>query len=443
MDRLKPKTERTKNILEQIGMSSIYKVLSIAITFFLVPLSISYLGSEKYGLWLTVFSFIGWFSFFDFGIGNGLRNKLTIALSSNDIKLAKTYVSTAYFSMMVIMSLLIVIFIFPFYMIPWNSVFNYDGKESLGQLISIVYVLFSINLVLNILTAIYYADQKSSMPGLINFIGQLLVFITVYILMKLDESSLVLYGSIVIGSQVIVFILASFVAFFGKYSYLRPSLKHYNKIYLKELLSLGGKFFFLQILYVLVYSTDNFIINYFLGAEQVTIFNIAFKYFMFVTMGISIILQPYWSAFTSATAKNDDIWIKNSIKNLLRIAIFACVLIICMVFVSDTFYFLWIGDIEVPFLLTILVAINTVITIFTQLLSMYLNGTGKVTIQMYNGVFAATVNIPLSIFLAVNLDMGVSGVVLATILVKISGLIIYPLQVFRLLNKSATGIWNK
>jgi O-antigen/teichoic acid export membrane protein len=441
---LKISSERTRLIIKQISASSIYKVLSVAITFFLVPLSISYLGSEKYGLWLTIFSFIGWFSFFDFGIGNGLRNKLTITLNSDDTSLAKAYVSTAYFSMTVIMLLLIVLFIVPFYMIPWNSVFNYSGEESLSKLIAIVYVIFSINLVLKMLTAIYYADQKSSLPGLIQFLGQFLIFISIYTLMKSDETSLVLYGGIVVGTQMIVFIFASFIAFLGKYSSIRPSLAFYDKSHLKEILSLGGKFFLIQITYVLIYSTDNFIINYFFGAHQVTVFNIAFQYFMIATIVMSLILEPYWSAFTSALENDEQKWIKNSLKNLLTTATLLSVIVIIMIYIADIFYYYWIGDtVKVPFSLTVIIGILTILQIYMRPLFMFINGSGKVKIQMYLGVLLAFINIPLSILFAVYFNLGVPGVLLATVATRMIELIMYPIQVYRLVNKTAKGLWNE
>ncbi len=437
-------SDRTVAIIRQIGFSSIYKVLAILITFFLVPLSISFLGSERYGLWLTLFSFIGWFNIFDFGIGNGLRNKLTVALSSNNTKLAKTYVSTAYFSMLFIALFLIMLFSIPFYLIPWDSVFNYSGGESISQLIAVVYVIFSINLVLKMITTVYYADQKSSAAGLMNLIGQVIIFISIYIAMYSSDASLILYGSVVIGAQTTVFLIASFIAYFGKYASIRPDIKYFEKEHLKDILSLGGKFFLIQIAAVLIYSTDNFIINYYFGGEQVTIYNIAFKYFMFVTMGMGIILEPYWSAFTSATTYNDNKWIKRSIKNLLKISALASIAVIFMIFVADQVYLLWVGDsIKVPFLLTILMAVKTIIHVFMQPLTMYINGVGKVKMQLYIGMTAAIINIPLSILLAVNFEFGISGVILATIMTSIIGIAVYPLQVYKLINKTADGIWNK
>jgi len=62
----------------------------------LVPVAINYLGKVEYGIWLTLASILSWLINLDFGIGNGLRNKLAESLALNDLKLARIYVSTSY-----------------------------------------------------------------------------------------------------------------------------------------------------------------------------------------------------------------------------------------------------------------------------------------------------------------------------------------------------------
>ena len=62
----------------------------------MVPLTLDYVDNECYGVWLALSSMVVWISFFDIGINNGLRNKLTAALAHNDYNLGRKYVSTTY-----------------------------------------------------------------------------------------------------------------------------------------------------------------------------------------------------------------------------------------------------------------------------------------------------------------------------------------------------------
>src|SRR5512135_2482246 len=87
---------RTTKANKNVFYSFFIKGVSIASQLALVPLTLHYLEKERYGIWLTLASLMGWFGFFDIGIGNGLRNKLSEALANNDTRQAKIYVSTSY-----------------------------------------------------------------------------------------------------------------------------------------------------------------------------------------------------------------------------------------------------------------------------------------------------------------------------------------------------------
>ena len=62
------KSKRTKNITKHIGWSVFYKFGGVSANFLVVPLTINYLDSENYGIWLTLSSFVGWFSLFDLSL---------------------------------------------------------------------------------------------------------------------------------------------------------------------------------------------------------------------------------------------------------------------------------------------------------------------------------------------------------------------------------------
>lgn len=67
--------ERSIKAKKNILASFIIKGLSIAISLVLVPLTINYINPTQYGIWLTLSSIVAWFSFFDIGLTQGLRNK--------------------------------------------------------------------------------------------------------------------------------------------------------------------------------------------------------------------------------------------------------------------------------------------------------------------------------------------------------------------------------
>lgn len=440
------KSNRTKNITKHVLVSFIYKGGSILTSFLLVPLTINFLDTENYGIWLTLSSFIAWFSFFDIGLGNGLRNKFAEAKVKGDLTLARAYVSSAYFTIGSVCLLLIIVFLLTNFFVDWTLVFNTDirlGKE-LGILMPIVFSFFCLQLVVKLITTIYTADQHHSMQGKINFFTSIISLLAIWLMTKTAGSSLLIFGTIFSAIPVLILIGLNVFAFTNVYKDYKPTLSLWKKKYLKDIFGLGMKFFIIQLSGIILFSTDNIIITQLYGPEQVVPFNIAFKYLSISNMVLSMILAPYWSSITEAYINKDFDWIKKSMSNLIKISLGSIFIIFLMVIASPLVYKMWIGDnVDIPLSLTFYMAVFFSLTIFYGPYTYFINGTGKVKLQMYSIAATAIINVPLSVFLAKDLGLGVSGVILATILCLIPHIILCPLQYSKIINNKASGIWNK
>ena len=95
-DKLIYGDKRTELAKKNILLSLLFKGVGIATSFVMVPITLDMLDREVYGVWLTVSSILFWFTFFDVGLGSGMRNYLTEALSGNDMAQARRYVSTTF-----------------------------------------------------------------------------------------------------------------------------------------------------------------------------------------------------------------------------------------------------------------------------------------------------------------------------------------------------------
>ena len=56
----------------------------------------------------------------------------------------------------------------------------------------------------------------------------------------------------------------------------------------------------------------------FLGPDEVTVYNIAYKYMNILTMVFMIVIAPFWSAFAEADVSGDTAWMRNARNKLLR-----------------------------------------------------------------------------------------------------------------------------
>ena len=66
------------------------------ISYISIPLTLSYLQDERYGVWQTILTVISWASLSNFGIGNGLRNKVTQSITEKKYDKLKSYITSAH-----------------------------------------------------------------------------------------------------------------------------------------------------------------------------------------------------------------------------------------------------------------------------------------------------------------------------------------------------------
>jgi O-antigen/teichoic acid export membrane protein len=382
-------------------------------------LILGYVGQTKYGIWLTIASVVGWFSILDIGLGQGLRNRFAEAISRDDDEQAKTYVSTAYALLSVIIFSFIVVFSVAHVYIPWHSILNVpEGMTiNLKKFVLIVFGFYSLRFILKLITRIVIADQKPAIKDAILAIGKVFILITLYVLYLTVPGNLIYLALAYAGLPVVVLFLATLYLFKYKYKRYAPSFEYIKLVYGKDLLGLGWKFFLIQISLVVILMTDNIIITQLFGPAQVTPYQIVSKYFSLVLLLFTVITSPLWSATSEALVKNDYAWIKSSVRKLEKVAlIFTFISILMFIFTKSIISF-WVGDsIQVSYLLSFFWMFFVIIRMFEMIYFQVTNAAGKLNLPLNLFLIGMVLNIPLSIFFAKNLNMGISGVILATVI---------------------------
>jgi O-antigen/teichoic acid export membrane protein len=379
-------------------------------------------------------------------LGNGLRNKLGEAFAIGDLSLGRKYVSTTYAILFCIFGAILFIFHLINSFLNWNVILNTHTitNSELYLLTSIVFSFFLIRFVFELISVVYLADQKSSISHFVTSLGSLLSFIFVLILTySTIHGNFVILGSIVSGIPVLVFIVISIISFTGRYKAIKPVIKEVDFKLSKSLMTLGSKFFFLQVCAIIVFSTSSFFIAQLYGPKEVVAYNIVFKYFQMPLMVYSIVLSPIWSAVTDAYIKSDFIWLRKTIKHLNILSVIFTFGVILMVVFSQWIFRFWLGNkVIIPWNLSILMAVYTIIQIWVAPYSHFLNGLGKISL-LTSFTFLGIAIYLFLIYLFSNLLTDSTGVLMAIIFTSLIGSIIQPWQTHKILNKTASGIWNE
>lgn len=312
---------RNKMLTTNILYSSILKIISLSTSLLIVPITINYLNNEVYGIWMTITSILFWINTFDIGLGNGMRNYLTEAISQKDYSLGKRYISTT-LSLLTLIALVIgFAVLIPLLTIDFNKFFNTEAISNFDlRNTMIVAISFTLcNFVLKNIGFIYVAMQKYAVNDLLSVLGNVLSLGIIFLLTKLTTGHLIYVVLAYTATQCIIFCLAA-IPLFKKHPELRPTFKFFDKSLSHKIVGKGLGFFVIQISSCLViFGAANIFITQLCGPATVTTYNIAYKFFNLLVIAYTIILSPMWNAYTDAYVKGDMIWINQTFNRALKL----------------------------------------------------------------------------------------------------------------------------
>ncbi len=436
--------ERSLKVRKNVTISFLVKGASIPVSLLLVPLTLGYINPVQYGVWLTISAIVGWMNFFDIGLGNGLKNKLAHALAMNQEEEMNKYVSTTYAAMSIIALVFFIAVSAASFFFDWNKFLNIPSSVpySVRPVIIVVLLCCSIQFVMQLLNTLLTATHQPSKSSVIAFIGQLATLVIIFVLTKTVPGNLMILVLVLAGTPIVVIFIAGLYLFRTDLKMLRPNLKNVDFRFAKSLINTGGIFFFIQMGALILFQTDTIIITRILGPESVTVFSVSYKLFSILMMAFSIIITPFWSAFTDAFAKKDFEWIKLNIRKMRQLWLVLSMGALGLYFVSDFLFKFWIGKaVIVPLSLSLGMAFYVMAYMWQTLHVYLLNGVGKVRLQLYLVIASSMANIPLAIFLGKK--FGLVGIVsVNTFLFTIMG-IIFSIQCEKIINQTAKGVWDK
>ena len=438
------KNERSKNLRNNIIYSCALKCIGLATSLLIVPITIDYLNNEVYGIWMTLTSILYWIGAFDIGLGNGMRNYLTEAISQKNYEVGKSYITTTFTFLAIIALIVAAISIIPLWVLNYNHTFNTYSISNNGlRDAAIVAVMFTlVNFVIKNIGVIFIALQKYAVNDLLSIGGNILSLVIIYILTKTTEGKLLYVVLAYTASSCLIYLLA-IIPLFKKHPELRPAFRYFNMKLGKKLIGKGTGFFLIEISScIVIFGAANIFITQFCGPSAVTTYNIAYKFFNLLVIAYTIILSPMWNAYTDAYVKGDMVWIDKTFNRALKLWGLSVLGGIVMLFGCQIFYHLWVGDkVEVPFSVSLCTLVYVCFFNLNNCVTYLINGLNKIRIQIITSlVFTALYIVAV---LALGERLGIEGVVYSMAGSYACMALIHLYQCRLLIKNKAKGIWDK
>lgn len=430
--------KNNKEVTKNVFFSLVIKGFALLLSILTVPAYTKYFANDAvYGVWLTIAAVFTWINTFDFGIGNGLRNNLVKTIANKDINESKKYVSSAYISIgcISLVFLLIGLILFPF--INWNSLLNISSSiidnNTLLLFITIVFVGVIIQFFFLLITSVFYAIQKTFWPSLLALITQLMILIYISFF-RFDDISSKLRGLSIayVLCHIAPLLIATLIIFSVKLKEIRPSIKFFDKKSARDILNLGLSFFLIQLGLIALNSSNEFYINLLYLPENVTEYNYYFKLFYAITIFVSLLSQPLWSAVTKALYEKRFAWIGKIWKFIIAIALIVVAGSILLGVIYQPLADIWLGKgvLQVNRRSITLFVIMTSEIVIINLVNTFSNGFGVIKCQAVCTILGAILKVFISILFSKIFDCW-DAIILSTIIASVPLLVVHSIFMWK------------
>jgi O-antigen/teichoic acid export membrane protein len=382
--------ERYRRIILTTLTSASAKGINLLTLIVSVPLTIHYLGTERYALWMVISSSVTMLAFTDLGIGNGLLNAISESHGKGDERSSLSYVSSAFFMLSGIAAIALTILAACYHVVPWAKIFNVTSPLAVsesGPSSAVFVACFAIGLPLGVVTRTQLGYQDGFTNNLWTVLGSLLGLVGLLLAVHLRAGLPWLVLSIT-GTPLLATALNGLVLFGFQRRSLAPRWSEVNRSHMKQLLRFGVYFFILQSCVTSATNVDYLITAHLLGPAAVTTYSVTMRLFTIVPGVLMMVLWPLWPAYGESIARGEICWARRALfRSLKLIVAVTCVVGTALCLFGPWILRHWVGkSVATTRALLLGAALWMVLSTAANAVSIFLNGAKKMNLQIYSAL---------------------------------------------------------
>ncbi|MEO0061551.1 MAG: hypothetical protein RLZZ08_111 [Pseudomonadota bacterium] len=409
---------RNRQIAGSAAMAMVAKVVSVATALISVPLTLHYLGPERYGMWMVMSSLMAMLTFADLGIGNGLLNSVAAAHGRDDEPAIRRAISSGMSALALVAVVILGGLAVVYPLVAWHRLFNVQtalARAEAGPAIATFLICFALAIPAGVVQRVQMALQRGFLSSAWQCAGSVLSLAGVVMAIA-GKAGLPVLVLAFAGGPLLANIANSLVFFTAQQPGIAPHPRAATMGAAREVMRTGALFLVLQVAAAVTYNAHNVLIAQILGPETVAQFAVPERMFSMITMLASMALAPLWPAYREAIVRRDMDWMKRTLRrSIITAVLFAAALSIPLVALAPWILRWWVnGAVQAPFALIAGLGLWKIIEAAGLALAMFLNGAHVVKPQVIAASATAIVGITLEIVFLQWL--GIAGSVWATII---------------------------
>lgn len=425
--------ERQRRVALTALASALAKVISVSTALVSVPLTLRYLGAERYGMWMTMSSLVAMLGFADLGVGNGLLALVASANGRDDRARIRACAASAYCVLSLVAVAVIATFGLAYPWLDWVRIFNVQtetARMEAGPASAALVCCFALTIPLNVVQKVQSGLQRGFAASLWQCLSSLIGLIGVLVVIhwRGPLPCLVLAFA---GAPLLAAALNSVTFFRYSAPDVAPAWRAVSLPTIRSIMGVGILYFVLQVVAAAAYTSDAVIIAQKLGAPAVAVYSVPAQMFGLIGALIAMALMPLWPAYSEAIARGDRTWALRSLKRSLGVSVgVSSILSALLVIMGTQVIALWVGRAVAPPPAQLLVGLGVwkVVEAGGNALAIFMNGANVVKFQVVTALASALAGVVLKIILVG--EIGIAGVVWATV-ASYSGFVLLPFYLLR------------
>lgn len=381
--------ERYRKAMLTSLMNVFSQFVQLATGLISVPLTLNYIGVERFGLWMTLSTGLTFITFSDFGVGIGTQDRISRHVGVNDFYFARKTFFSSFSFVILLFALLMALSQMLVPEMNLAKLFSLKSVEAIEEIVPttqmVVFVL-CLGLISGVVQRAFNALQEGFFVALVQVITRIVSLILLFVVVDLKMGLPVLVF-VIGGLSSVGLLLIGLPLLLYRHKWMRPlgnSIADYIDVTcVKDVLKVGVFGLGASLAIYFVNNSIMVLISGKYGAENVADYAVLLKLISIPALLLSYLLLPLWPAITEAKVKNDTAWIKSLYRkcSLLTVTLTAVFVAFFLIF-GRQIILIWTqnADIVPSFRLLLANVVFMVLGFWNALLSVTLNG-----LSMYKG----------------------------------------------------------
>lgn len=390
--------ERNRRAMLTAMMNVLSQIVQLATGLISVPLALSYVGPERFGIWMTLSTALAFITFSDLGVGIGVQDRMSKCIGANDYASARR----SFFSAFIFVAFLfVVLMVLSEILVPRTDLatfFSLKSREAIDEIVPttmMVVFCLALGLLSGIVQRAFNALQEGFWVAVIQALARVcslgLLFVVVHLKMGLPALVFVVGG---LSSATLL--LLGLPVLFKRHGWMSPvgrTLADFlNMPVLREILKVGSLGLGAAVAIYFVNNSTPVVMARKYGAAGVADFAVLLKLISIPGLLLTYLLLPLWPAITEAKVRQDNGWIRKTYYRCMRLTLgLALMSFAALLLLGQQVIRIWTGDPAVvpEFGLIVACGVFMVLGYWNTLTSVILNGLSRYKGQASYGLLLA------------------------------------------------------